>query len=777
MSADKKQDGLEFASFNLAEESAGEWESVSPNNYRPVAEVIKLDSFEIDFEPDEDSPQGVGERRALRNRVPLFVEDQAEEMATPEDSSSEADEPTPLPVIGRKKDLSVLPTRKRPTAAPIAPPDGDLFLGIDDGDDLPGLTEVKSGKNAAGHGAATGGGGELKDPLPLAEEPGDFGGLLDDLAETPELDEEDVLGSLLPLHEDLAALRAIPKKRAAGEEEGRDDGRELHAGEESRKTASAPRKRLVVEDQERVPLKLRGRLTGQEKVERKIRVAGQDNDPDALLDDLIRRPTNKKEADFSSLLDDFSAPDAWGRADGLGLPSAAADLLDEPEFDGLGLSSDGKSRAFGDSSAALNLEDEFSGVDLSSLPGHAARNEGMEVGIDTLLLQAEELSGRGRKKRRATEDVAADDVDLSGLGGDAGELSGFGDDLAGWGSEEAGEDELGLEGMGLGGNSKGFQPFSDGGESSVASDRLNLPPAGHAFVRTIERMRQRMPNARELTGAVRKWVRLLCSLPATIKEEGGLTDGIVVWISNLRALAGLEKSIFRPWLWSRTRLASDDDYNDDVLVSGGGAGLYGSEDELELPAGSIFGSDAGADEDEPDYSGWGAAAGGSSLTKAPSLVDPSASVDTVAPVEDWASAAAAGIDLGEEPEADSDMPPEDILPDEDLSFSTADMLMQDSELGLSDLGGTGGLEDEFDLSSDEGEAQSPGEIPVGDSGSWGGLWRAVCKLGRKWALLCYNSLDHHIGFQENWWKIVDFLAVVILTMAAAAFLSYWLYYS
>ncbi len=109
----------------------------------------------------------------------------------------------------------------------------------------------------------------------------------------------------------------------------------------------------------------------------------------------------------------------------------------------------------------------------------------------------------------------------------------------------------------------------------------------------------------------------------------------------------------------------------------------------------------------------------------------------------------------EEDEADWD--------EEEISFSTADMLMEDAELGLEEFGDFGKnkkeeLEDTTDYSGLLGKVKK------------------VKKITYKWLRLIYKFLDSIIDFEKNWWKVVDFLAVVMLMIALAMVVAYYIWH-
>lgn len=51
------------------------------------------------------------------------------------------------------------------------------------------------------------------------------------------------------------------------------------------------------------------------------------------------------------------------------------------------------------------------------------------------------------------------------------------------------------------------------------------------------------------------------------------------------------------------------------------------------------------------------------------------------------------------------------------------------------------------------------------------------ETAKHWAKLAYDYLDERLHFQKNWWLMVDGLAIIILTVACAGFVAYYLYYA
>ncbi len=100
--------------------------------------------------------------------------------------------------------------------------------------------------------------------------------------------------------------------------------------------------------------------------------------------------------------------------------------------------------------------------------------------------------------------------------------------------------------------------------------------------------------------------------------------------------------------------------------------------------------------------------------------------------------------------------------DEDISFSTADMLMEDVELGLGEF--------------DSNKADEEEEEDTTDYSGFIGKLRKIKKLVRKWSKLLYKYLDSKVNFEKNWWKVVDFVAVIVLTTALAMVVAYYIWH-
>ena len=109
----------------------------------------------------------------------------------------------------------------------------------------------------------------------------------------------------------------------------------------------------------------------------------------------------------------------------------------------------------------------------------------------------------------------------------------------------------------------------------------------------------------------------------------------------------------------------------------------------------------------------------------------------------------------EEDEADWD--------EDDISFSTADMLMEDTELGLEEFG-------------DFSKSKKTEEEDNTDYSGILGKFRRIRKIIFKWARLIYKYFDSIIDFEKNWWKVVDFLAVVMLMVALAMVVAYYIWH-
>ena len=112
-------------------------------------------------------------------------------------------------------------------------------------------------------------------------------------------------------------------------------------------------------------------------------------------------------------------------------------------------------------------------------------------------------------------------------------------------------------------------------------------------------------------------------------------------------------------------------------------------------------------------------------------------------------------DADEEDEADWD--------EDDISFSTADMLMEDTELGLEEFGDFS----KSKITEEEDNTDYSGVL---------GKFRRIRKIIFKWTRLIYKYFDSIIDFEKNWWKVVDFLAVVMLMVALAMVVAYYIWH-
>ena len=101
--------------------------------------------------------------------------------------------------------------------------------------------------------------------------------------------------------------------------------------------------------------------------------------------------------------------------------------------------------------------------------------------------------------------------------------------------------------------------------------------------------------------------------------------------------------------------------------------------------------------------------------------------------------------------------------DEEFSFSTADMLMEDSELGLEEFGQSTTEE----LEEEEDNVDYSGII---------GKFRKLKKISFRWIRLLYKYFDNIFDFEKNWWKIIDFIAVIVLTMSMAMIIAYYIWH-
>ncbi len=111
----------------------------------------------------------------------------------------------------------------------------------------------------------------------------------------------------------------------------------------------------------------------------------------------------------------------------------------------------------------------------------------------------------------------------------------------------------------------------------------------------------------------------------------------------------------------------------------------------------------------------------------------------------------------------SDTDEADWEEEEDISFSTADMLMEDAELGLDEFGNHGSIQDEE-------------EEDTTDYSGFIGKLKKIKKITLKWGRLIYKYLDSIIDFEKNWWKLIDFVAIIILMTALAMVVAYYVWH-
>ncbi len=101
--------------------------------------------------------------------------------------------------------------------------------------------------------------------------------------------------------------------------------------------------------------------------------------------------------------------------------------------------------------------------------------------------------------------------------------------------------------------------------------------------------------------------------------------------------------------------------------------------------------------------------------------------------------------------------------EEDISFSTADMLMEDAELGLDEFGNHGLIQNEE-------------EEDTTDYSGFIGKLKKIKKITLKWGRLVYKYLDSIIDFEKNWWKLIDFVAIIVLMTALAMVVAYYVWH-
>ena len=818
----KNEDGLEFSGFDLS----GRAEDAAPAvdvEYHPIATIVKLSSFEIDFEPDEE------------NAAPAtlsFFEDEEEETPPPPAARPGAASPQKNPQAAADKSAQpedLWQGLSLPDDAEAASPDAEEYatphtiVPAEEADDLltegdiPGRSisgKTPANKRTSSRQTAQSGDIDAATGTPTARlaradgdsapgdtesgeedesDEGDYGGMLADLLRSrkkkPDTAEQMASGpakiSLTPdtksgqedgeidLMQDTLAEAGIPS--AAEDDDETEDGEDEALAKmiAQAQDSGRPRKKRQrkPERPERVPLELTGRrvkspFTGAGGSRRNVE-AGEEDEHGGESHAKIAAERNFPDLGGLGLpgLDDSSISKLLS---GEEHPHPDADFAVEmPEIE----DDSTRARRINDTPAD-DLSSEFDGFDFAALAKGSIGESDLLAGVGDMLAVNDlppeapaDTADEDDEESSQPEDASPDGDEENWFAGSGGSLL-HGDDAEFASTLSLGD--LGVDDDD--GDERLYDEFSASfGEEDEEGRRNRLPPAGERFVRRMQELRDRIPAISELTEATKEWLALLHSLKGTLRQKG-LTEGTKIWLGRLRALVGMEDSLFSFGRDGKISAAVPDARKKEVIAFGASspdiAGESGQADWGAVPAGSA--TDEAETEDGEDFSGWGGA-------DAPT--PPKEAEEADLPDDGWGAPTATEPEAEEE-EPDGDMPPEDFLPDEeDYSFSTADMLMQDGELGLNNL------ESEFDIGAEEEDASGgePGATTTQREketfSGIGGRLRQFQKKAQKWGLLLYKQLDKYIDFENNWWKLVDFLALIILTMAAAAFLSYFLYYA
>lgn len=823
----KNEDGLEFSEFDLSGRADNAAPAVTAETeYHPIATIVKLDSFEIDFEPDEET--GAPAARSF------FEED--EEEAPPAPSGRIAASPPRTPPQNTParaatpnnlwQDLDVPADdepsgtdAQRPAATRSVTPEAHALLTADTEGTEVLLTQNAVGATPSGKRTSSRLGPRSDDAAagaPAARpartdedaaatitdsdeegEPGegDYGGMLADLLRTkkkkPDTAERMAHGPAkispasgarpesedegFDLMQETLAEAGIPSAAEDADETDDDEDATLAEMIAQAQDSGRPRKKRQrkPERPERVPLELTGRrvkspFDGAEGTRRAV----ESGDENEFGDE--SRAKIAAEKDFPELgalglpgLDDGSISDLLSSEEPPHPDSGLA--VDMPELNEESTPARGKTKA-----PLEDLSSEFNDFDFAALAKGSIGESDLLTGVGDMLAVNDlppevpaDIAEEEEEDHESAGSIIEEEEEDNWFAGSSGSLLHTDD------AEFASTLSLGNLGTDEeGGTDRLYDEFSDSfAEEDEERRRNRLPPAGERFVRRMQELREKIPAVSELTEATRAWLALLRSLKGTLKQEG-LTKGTKSWLRRLRELVGLGDSLFSFRGGGSPSTAAPDARKKDIIAFGASSpdivGESGQADWGAVPAGSA--TDESGQEGGEDFSGWGSA----DVSSAPKEED-----ESELPDSGWGAPNAAEPEAeAEQAEPDGDMPPEDFLPDEeDYSFSTADMLMQDNELGLNNL------ESEFDISSeeDDGGSGEPGmETPKRekeDLSRAGGRLRQLQKRAQKWGSLLYKHLDKYIDFENNWWKLVDFLALIILTMAAAAFLSYFLYYA
>lgn len=823
-------EGINFSGLELTASDGQERRaSAAPIEYHPVSTIARLDSFEIDFEPDEeggdfffadddeeDSGQEAGGSEKGKDELAEIAEPEIAEVADDNEADADyagdsdegefevggiddLDEYIGAGEVGEAEGAQGAEEHAGlddfSAAEGVAVADGDGVedftdlageFGLDETDgiaaDLPdevvgevegelsteelgadsedaeGFLSGESG-GAAGDVAGVGdddfmggllgeeSGSEIDDFPPEVEGDGDFGGLLGDLTSGAEINE---------VYDEFSAGDS-----GDGESESDDILAEVKpAWEEFSDGADfdLPQMELAEDDE---------------------LFSESDNSSADLMEDGVDLDALLEQGEGDEQGDD---QDDMGGVDGdLGLSKSGFEGFEDSEFDGEGdFSGEG-----------FSAGDDFEtgggvGEDVSASLDEMLGSESDDDDLDSLLSggsadladirpidedEAEDFSEFGGfENSMAFEDDAEGESGLDFSGGaefdtdnDGGaDWMSEGDDLGGgadssedWlGADDFSSDDLGEDFSGMLSGSD-FDLSEDGEDlpegmldDDEIIDKPELPPEGEAIVRKAKQVLSYAPPLKDLTAATKAWLALMRSYKGNIKEEG-LSRATLDFLSGIKDLTGIDIPLFR-FTGGKKIVAKrkpQEQKKGRKSASGDEWGLPG-----EIPSG------AGGDDVEDD--GWGL--GPISKDQGEDFSDLEGMVG-----EDESS----DEESGPQEQSAGDAPPDDMLPDEEFSFSTADMLMDDEDLGLGDLSS--------EFGGDDDEQEQGAGSKEGDSAEYAGFVGKLKKgysLGVRWCGLLYKFMDKYCMFERNWWKILDFIALIILTFAFATFVSYFLWH-
>ncbi len=833
-----QRDGLNFSELDLASGDLQKEAAASPVGrkvveYKPVSTIARLDSFEIDFEPDEeggdfffadDDDEGDTDEQDLAQEVAESEEDgqepaEVEAQLVAEDTlageeglsvsggvgedadnvddigrASFADEQvshdglseneTPVSGFGFRDDEDLADTElispediddldfSNPVNVADISDEADYeFAGMDfagaGADDLP--PDVSSGESDDDFAIGAGGdfGGLLDDLTKGSGEQkrgGEFAGIEDDdtgseAVDSDDEDQEDILAEIRPdwdkfRDEINIDLPGISLSRDGDLLEGVGaDGSVAGASDEIPEYLAARQKVGA------------GSAAAGAKSGSKLKAESETGGEDEF----------EEFSDFADSLDESDNEDDFGDFGG----SDMADELDDNAPDMSDMFADTGIDSAGDLGDLFDSAEDMGGsldADLAGFSGSAEEDDD-----DSGSLNDELMSDLGISLE---DDEGEDDSGFSAddFAGDLDDGTGEADDWMQSGAQGAGdtswldaddmsEEDMGNEFSGMLSNT-GFnfeeesqgalEGFADSGE--YVDNKSELPPEGEAFVRGVKAVTEFFPPVSDLTDATRQWLALLRAMPGRIKQQG-LTRSTKDFLDRVHSMMGLQHPLFN--FMARKKI----DRQVQSEEGGESTGGFDSDDSWGLPAGDLpmpekNNSSGGDVEDD----GWGL--GPITKEKDDNFADWNDS--TTKPESAESAADESDENYTDELDAASDEPPEDMLPDEEFSFSTADMLMDDEDLGLNDLGSEFGAEaGEFEGGLDGSGAGAKDDA---DYSGFVGKLRKLRNISYKWCRMSYKLADKYLDFERNWWKMLDFMALLIFTFALAAFVSYFLWH-